>query len=354
MVISLILLFITAVALSILEEKFSTKHKVFLYIVMGIVMIFIAGLREVGSTPDTETYEEMYYGKFAMVLEDVTEPSFLIISEVLNSFSFTVMALFFTYAIISVPIHLGAFWRMSRIPLTTLLIYISYYYMMHEMVQIRAGVASALFLWAMCFYAEGRKWLSLSFVLFGTFFHYSAITGLVLFLMTDKLENWHKYILYSLIPVGLVAYFGGLDISYLVPETLGGDKLMHYRELKDSGIENDQAGWQLNVNLSIWMNFVLFYACIYYHDYIKRYCPYITISIKVQAIGFCCLFFLHGVSAILGNRLNDYFSVASVILWTCSVYGFVPRIAGKIINVVICTIRFVLSMLMYALSLLFM
>lgn len=354
MVISLILLFITAVALSILEEKFSTKLKVFQYIVMGIVMIFIAGLREVGSTPDTEAYEDMYYGKFAMVLEDVTEPSFLIISEVLNSFSFTVMALFFTYAIISVPVHLGAFWRMSRMPLTTLLIYISYYYMMHEMVQIRAGVASALFLWAMCFYAEGRKWLSLSFVLFGTFFHYSAITGLVLFLMTDKLENWHKYILYSLIPVGLVAYFGGLDISYLVPETLGGDKLMHYRELKDSGIENDQAGWQLNVNLSIWMNFVLFYACIYYHDYIKRYCPYITISIKVQAIGFCCLFFLHGVSAILGNRLNDYFSVASVILWTCSVYGFVPRIAGKIINVVICTIRFVLSMLMYALSLLFM
>lgn len=354
MVISLILLFIIGCASSILEDRLSKSQKVLLYILMGVFMIFITGLREVGSTPDTDAYEDMYYGKYAKVLEAVTEPSFLIISDILNSFSLSVMALFFTYAIISVPIHLGAFWRISPIPLTTALIYISYYFMMHEMVQIRAGVASALFLWAMCMYAEGRKWISLSFVLLGTLFHYSAITGIVLFLMTNKLKRWHKYVLYSLIPVGLIAYFVGLDISYLVPETLGGDKLMYYRELKETGFENDQAGWQLNVNLSIWMNFVLFYACTYYHNYLKQYCRYITIAIKVQAVGFCCLFFLHGVSAILGNRLNDYFSVAAIILWTCSIYGFVPRIAGKIVNIIICTIRFVLSMLMYALSLLFM
>lgn len=354
MVISLVFLFLTAIILSLYEERFRKKDKVLLYICMGVLMIFIAGLREPGSTPDSETYEDMYYGKYAKVLEAVTEPSFLFISDILNSLSLPVMALFFTYAIISVTIHLGAFWKMSRIPLTTLLIYISYYYMMHDMVQIRAGVASSLFIWAMYFYAERKKWVCLAFIIGGTLFHYSAITGLVIFLLSDELKKWHKYILYALIPVGLVAYFAGLDISYLVPENMGGDKLVHYRELKDSGLENDQAGWQLNVNLSIWMNFVLFYACIYYHDYLKEYCKYITIAIKVQAVGFCCLFFLHGVSAILGNRLNDYFSVAAIILWTCSVYGFVPRIAGKIVNIFICTVRFVLSMLMYALSLLFM
>ena len=352
MVLSLALLFTVCMASSFFEERFQQRDKVILYVIFGILMVFIAGMRGVGYTPDTIEYEEMYYGSNAL-MEAVTEPTFLFISSVLRSFSFGVSALFITYALISIVIHLPAFWKLSRLPLLTLTIYISYYYMMHEMVQMRVGVAAGLFLWAIYFYVEKRRMAALGCILIGFLFHYSAAAGLVLFLMRDKLPQWQKIVLYLIIPVGLVAYLTDLDLSYIVPEKFGGDKLASYRELKDRGIEEELAGWPLRNNVLIWMNFVLYTACIYYSELLAKHCKYVIIAIKVQAVGFCFLFFAHGVSSVLGNRMNDYFSIASIILWTASIYAFYPRIIGITISNFISSFRFVASVIAYALALLF-
>jgi hypothetical protein len=102
------------------------------------------------------------------------------------------------------------------------------------------------------------------------------------------------------------------------------------------------------------MNIVLYYASIYYHEYLKERFKYTTVAIKLQAVGFLFLFFVNALSAVVGNRMNDYFSVASVLLWTSSYYAFYPQIVSKIISNAISTFRFVTSMLAYALALLFM
>ena len=157
MIISLILLFFICLSLSFVEEQLKDSEKRILYIVLGFVMILIAGLREVGSTPDSASYEEMFYAKEGDLMALLREPSFDIISSFLHSLSLGINGLFFAYAIISVPIQLSALWKLSKIPLLTLTIYISYYYMIHDMVQIRCAVASGLFLWAIYFYANQKK-----------------------------------------------------------------------------------------------------------------------------------------------------------------------------------------------------
>jgi len=354
MVASLVLLFLACMSLSFVEERLSDRDKMILYAMLGFAMIMIAGTREVGSTPDTVNYEEMYYAKEGDLMVLLREPSFGFIVSLLQSFGLGINALFFAYAILSIPIHLCVFWRMSRIPLLTLTIYISYYYMMHDMVQIRAGVASGLFLWAIYFYVEKKKLWTLAFILIGTLFHYSAIAGLAIFLCNDRLPQWQKYVLYAIVPIGIVAYFTHFDISMLIPDELGGYKLMKYRELSEKGEEDDQAGWKLKYNVLIWMNIVLYYASIYYHEYLKERFKYTTVAIKLQAVGFLFLFFVNALSAVVGNRMNDYFSVASVLLWTSSYYAFYPQIVSKIISNAISTFRFVTSMLAYALALLFM
>lgn len=351
MVIALVLLFVMASSLSFIEDRISERDKRILYVILGIAMVLIAGLREVGSTPDSEDYELMFYGKTNKVLEAATEPSFAIISSFLNSLSLGVNALFITYALISVSIHLPAFWKISKYPFLTLTVYISYYYMMHDMVQIRCSIAAALFLWAIYFYAEEKKKHALACVLVGIFFHYSATVGLLLFLTKHRISGWMTYVLYLIVPLGLVAYFADFDISYLVPDEFGGAKLAVYRDLKDQGIEEQQAGIRFEGNPVIWMNIILYYACIYYKDYLTKYCKYVPVAIQVQALAFACLFFIKGFSMVVGNRLNDYFSVASIILWTASVYAFYPRLIGKIINNTVSAARFVASMLIYALSL---
>ena len=353
MVPSLVLLFMSCFFLSFFEERLRQRDKIIFYILIGVCMIFIAGLRAFGSTPDTESYELMYYGKVPALLAKATEPTFTAIASILNSMSLGVNSLFFAYAIISVPIHLGAFWKLSKMPLLTLTIYVSYYYMMHEMVQIRAGVAAGLFLWAIYYYVEKRKGLALLFILLGTTFHYSAAAGLVIFFLRDKLPLWQKILLYAIIPIGLVVYFTRIDILRVIPDEILGTKLLLYREMRDKGIEDEQAGWPLEINILIWMNFILYYASIFYSEYLMKHCKYVNVAIKLQAVGFIFLLFFNGVSKVLGNRMNDYFSVVTIILWTASVYAFAPRIAGRIVNNIISFIRFVTSAAAYALSLLF-
>ena len=352
MVISLALLFIACMISSFFEERLLHRDKVILYFIFGVAMILIAGLRKVGATPDSIEYETMYYGGNA-VLEKLTEPTFSLFVSILRPLSLGVNALFITYAFISIAIHLPVFWKLSRLPLLMLTIYISYYFMMQEMVQMRAGVAAGLFLWAIYYYVEKRKVAALICIVIGIFFHYSAAAGLVLFLMSDKLPQWQKVILYLIIPIGLVAYIAELDLSLLVPEEFGGGKLATYRQLKDKGIEDELAGWPLRNNILIWMNMVLYTCCIYYSEYLSKYCKYTVIAIKLQAVGFCFLFFANGVSAVLGNRMNDYFSIANIILWTASVYAFYPRIVGLSISNFISSFRFVASIIAYALALLF-
>ena len=72
MVIALVLLFVMAASLSFIEDRLSDKDKKMLYVLLGIAMILIAGLREVGSTPDSNDYERMFYGKSDKVLEAAT------------------------------------------------------------------------------------------------------------------------------------------------------------------------------------------------------------------------------------------------------------------------------------------
>lgn len=354
MVLSLVLLFISCLFLSFYEERLRQRDKMIFYVLIGVGMIFIAGLRAVGSTPDTESYELMYYGKTPAILAKATEPTFTAIASILNSLSLGVNSLFFTYAIISIPIHLGAFWKISKMPLLTLTIYVSYYYMMHEMVQIRAGVAAGLFLWAIYYYVEKKKkWVALSFVLLGTTFHYSAAVGLVIFFLRDKFPLWQKILLYAIVPVGMVVYFTHIDISRIIPDEVIGTKLALYREMRDKGVEDEQAGWPLEINILIWMNIILYYASIFYSEYLMKHCKYVNIAIKLQAVGFIFLLYFNGVSKVLGNRMNDYFSIVTIILWTASVYAFSPRLVSKLISNTISILRFVTSAAAYALSLLF-
>lgn len=350
MAIFLILLIILCIICSGIEDNLCKRDRLFLYVGIGILMILIAGLREVGSTPDTEAYEDMFNGKYEAILEAVTEPSFTFIAYILHTLSLGITSLFFVYALLSVSIHLSAFWKISEYPLMTLTVYCSFYYMMHDLVQIRGGVAAAFFVWAIYFYQRNYKWKSFVMILLGTLFHYSAASGLIIFALGNKLRYWEKIIMYGIIPVGLVAYFINLDISYLIPDSIGGAKLEAYRQLKEYGLDEDQAGYPLKYHVVIWMNIILYLVSLSFSDYLSKKAKYFVVSLKLQAIGFSCLFFLNGVSAVLATRLNGFFSTASIFLWTSFIYLFTPLYVGKLINSIINLFRFTVSALFFALS----
>ena len=62
MVISLTLIFLASLILSFFEERLEERDKKWLYVILGVAMILVSGMRDVHSTPDSDHYELMYYG----------------------------------------------------------------------------------------------------------------------------------------------------------------------------------------------------------------------------------------------------------------------------------------------------
>lgn len=348
MFISLVLLYIICLSLAFVEERLVDMDKRLLYAFMGVVMILIAGLREPGATPDSDVYEAMYYSKATLLVE----PSFTFLSDFYLSMSFGVNALFITYAAISVPLRLNAIWKLSSLPILTLSICISHYYLLHDVVQMRCAVASALFLLAVYYKLERKITYSLLCIFLGVFFHYSAIVGLIIYAIDNKpLKSRHYYILHLIIPIGIAFYFSGMDISQFVPAEIGGEKLQKYREMKEKGLEGDLEGIPFFQDPAIILNILLYYGCLFYHKLLTDKYKYTPIFLKIMGIAFICKLTLGSLSSVLASRLFEYFDIVSIFLWTATVYAFNPVSIGKYIVSFASTIRFLISSLFYVLGL---
>lgn len=349
MVIAILSILLICVAFSFFEEKMMRKDVLAIIVMIGIAMVFIAGTRGPYDTPDSDNYETNYYN-VSNTDDDYREPSFVYISYYLNMMGFSVSALFFAYALLSIPIRLAAIYKLSNLPILTLGIYISYFYQLHDLMQIRCAVASALFLFAIYYRAATKWWKFVLCILVGSIFHYSAVAGFVILFFSNKgLKKWHRIILSVVIPLGVLFYFSGFDYSYLVPDELGGDRLAVYRDLKDKGAE-DVLSWVFYKNPIFLLNVALYYVCLIFYDVLYNDYKYVSIMLKILAFAFICMFTLSDLSAVLASRLYEYFAIVSVFLWTAVLYAFRPLNYAKILINSIVAVQCLANIFVYTLG----
>lgn len=352
MFIAIIVIFAICISFSFVEEQIKERDKIVLFFLIGIGMILIAGTRDIYDTPDSDNYERMFYS--AKTLDSVIrEPSFTFIAYYLKELGLGINALFFTYAIMSIPLRLHIIWKMSSMPLITLAIYISHYYQLHDLMQIRAAVASALFLFAVYYRVEKNNKYAVLCLLVGTLFHYSALAGFIIFMFSSKpLKKYQEIILYSIVPLCMIFYFAGFDLGSFIPDEWGGNRLAVYRQLKDKGIEDEQAGWIFYKNPIVITNICMYYGCLIYHKFLTDYDKYLPIMIKIMAFAFFCMLTLENISSVLASRLNEYFEIVSIFMWTTAIYAFTPQLYGKIIINFVSSARCFACILVYTLGLL--
>lgn len=351
MALAILTIFIICMSLSFVEERMKRRDVLLVVLLIGIVMIIIAGTRGPEDTPDSHEYEEAFNSINSLDSSILMEPSFIYISYFLNTLGLGLNTLFFIYAFLSIPIRLGAIWKMSKLPLLTLSIYISFYYQLHDLIQIRCAVASALFLYAVYYYAEGERLIAILFILLGTIFHYSALAGFAIFLFSNKeLNIWWQCILYLVIPIGFIFYFSGLDITSLIPEQFMGDRFIKYRTLKEWG-EGIFEGVAAHKNYMILINIVLYYGSLYFHKVLTQNYKYVPILLKILALAFICRLTLDNISSVLASRLFEYFDIVSIFLWAAIIYAFIPVYIGKIATNIISTARILFSIFIYTLHL---
>ena len=339
MVVILILLFIIVATLAILENEEEYTYKTYVYWGLAIILVAIAGLREVGLDHDSENYEYIFTHSDPDVFE-LLEPSYLFISYILSFFTDDIHVLFLVYACLGVLVKMKAIKELTPLYFLPIIVYLGNYFMLHEMTQIRAGVAASMLLMSIRPMTEGRKWVATGWLLIALLFHFSSIVLFpLLFLSTTEMSFRSKLIWGSTIPAVYLLYLVHLDPFHIIPIPAFSEKIEIYQELKDKGI----AGEDIFVfNYLQLFRIAIFYYTLYFYDVIKQYNKYLPLLTKMMAISIASYVFLSGIP-ILAIRVSELFGIVDIIMFVNLYYTLKPSYVVKGIIVLLAAALFYLD-----------
>ena len=324
-------IFAITVALSFLENSLKESSKRNVYWFIAIVLILLAGFREVGVDPDSVNYEYAFTHYDDDRISGAIEYSYFLISEILSHLSNDVHIIFLFYAFFGVLLKFKAFRKyVPEMWFLPVALYLSFIYELHEVTQIRTGIMSGLFLLAIQPIAE-RKWIkSLLLIGLGMFFHISAIVLLPLIFLSNKEMSLKTRLFWTaVIPASYVFYFLGSVLLVNIPIPYIENKLENYEKTSDT-MESS-----LNVFSPLHLfTIMLFLYLMYFYDTIKEHNKYFPLMMKIFAISifsFSAFAFL----PVLANRLSYLFRIVTIVLYCNIYYTIRPKWVGMLVVVLI-------------------
>lgn len=301
----------------LLSFCFSYLRKVpsWFYYLFVVVLALIAGLRDVTLFNDYDNYIKA----FEEGGSEKYEPSFIFIVYITKLVTSTPFLMFFIYALLGVFIKAFAIKRLTQLYFLSLAIYISYFYILHEMTQIRAGIASGILLLCIKPLLDKTflKFLLLSFL--AIFFHYSAIIIIPLYFIINN-KSINQYFWMALIPLSYFIHFAGITISQIIPmipidfvQTLW--KLYEFRMSADIGMD-------INIfNVTQLLRCGIAFFLLYYSSIIGNNNKYFIVLIKIYVLGIIS-FVLFADVPDFAFRISQFYLVVEIILIPFIVYVF--------------------------------
>lgn len=299
------------------------KYSKVLFCLLGLFLICIAGFRGEGIDRDFKGYIGFFNNIDNVKGPLLIEPSFIIIAWVIkNFFCANILILFLVYAALGVGIKLYGIKDLSSFWLLSLLIYFSYSFTLHEMTQIRAGVASGFLLLSIRPLYERNFHHFFFFALLAFFFHYSAILIFPLwFLKSNKIQ---KYLYLAVIPCAyFVHFFLSMDVFSLVdiiPFDPIHKKLLAYR-FDNMGYLNVFNSWQL-IRVAISFFFIWKADTIFLEN------KYGYLLIKIYVIS-TCSYVLLAFNPSFAGRIGDLFAIVDIIALPFIIYTIRQKMLAK-------------------------
>lgn len=334
MLFGLITIFVVLIGITFLEEYIG-KYKWLIFISIGLILILYAGLRPIGFDKDSQNYEAFFMHPDSKEAAIAVEPSFIWICKIVNFLFGDVRFVLIIFAIMGVIIKTTAIKRGTFLIFPSLVIYFGNFYFLHEMTQIRAGIATALFLLAITYQAEQMKVHSLMLIALACTFHYSSLALLPLLFINNKpLSRKLKIIFVALCPLCFVLYALNLDVLTTVPIPYISDKIDAYKMASEYGnVEKNSI-----LNPFPIMRIAIFLFTIYYSKTIEKTIPYINIYIKIMACSLIVYFAFSSIT-IISTRIFELYGVVEILAYPCIIYAIRPRFLGKIFVCIIAIIE---------------
>jgi len=206
-------IFIIAFFLCALDYTTNRYLKLTFYVIFCAILIAFPALKSIGVDNDGWTYDEIFkmantYSFSEILLGNYwenIERGYMLLNKIIGYFGGTVNSVFFIVAFLTGLINYTIFYKKTPFPFSTLLFYLSFFYLYRDFTQIRYGLSCALVFLSVYHLLEKRYIWCLLFLLFALTFHNSAAIMLVAIPLCFLIRN--KYI-YLLLPfISLVGLF---------------------------------------------------------------------------------------------------------------------------------------------------
>lgn len=330
-----LILFVLFVIVSICFGTDTKRYMKVFYCLVSCFLILVAGFRPEGIDRDYLSYLEHFYNYQDYLL---LEPSFKLISYcIYNIMGDSPILLFLIYAILGVSLKMIAIKQLSTLVWGGVLVYLSYYFLLHEMTQIRAGVASGFLLLSIKPLYDKRLKLFLLYAGCATIFHYS---GIIIFLLWFFKNGINKNFLAGMIPLAIMVYIiGGTGFVYNLPIPILGNKLMIYQNLKDT----DSFHNEINVFNAVYIvKLILFYLFWWKYKLLKAHSQYFPLLFTIYGFSLCLIPLLSDIP-VLAYRLSELLGIVEIVLFPLICYLFKPDVISRFILFVYCFSMFSIS-----------
>lgn len=326
MIIILIALFL-AIAVSSFFLTDNHSQAQYFYFTIGVILLFVVALRGEGVDRDYLNYKDEFLSNNEIPF--ILEPSFIFLKWVVRTYlNSNIFIFFLAYAILGIGLKIYAIKQLSKHLLASLLIYLSNSFILHDMTQIRAGVAVGFFLLTIKPLQERNGLKFIIFISLAISFHFSAIILVLAWFLNPNKINIKTYLIAIFASYFLSVYSSNVvsKIFDLMPEGPLQMKLSAYED-DNEGILNVYNVWQLmRCGLSI-----LFLLKI---DFLKSRSEYAILLVKIYVISACSFVILSNNPAFAG-RTSDMFAIVDIIIIPCLITLITPKIASKFIVIFI-------------------
>lgn len=322
--------FCFTVVLAFCEDYLKESHKIFILAGYAVFMIVLATTKSIGGTADAMDYERMFYNNSDSFVQLITEPTYIYISRMVLALGGSIGAVFFIYAIISIPAKLKLYYSLTPYIFTALVIYIPVYFELHEMIQIRVA-AAAMFLIASFNPLVNRKyWLATGLMICAILFHYSAIVYLPFLIIGNRqLNRTMRIIIAALLPICFTMYLLKLSWFSLIASLFSAIdyRVEKYQKETENGIWAEL--YPLYLNIYYLAKCVMLYLCLYYYEFLTGKHRMAPLLINLFAVS---VLFLPSMATIpvIASRISDLFGIVDCLVFTFSLYLAKPHYIARI------------------------
>jgi hypothetical protein len=302
------------------------KGKLLSFIFLGTLLFFFAAFRGPNVDRDYQGYIEYYNDVINQSFLGV-EPTFSFISHLVNTISNNNLYLFVIYALFGVLIKFYAIKKLTHLWLFSALIYFCNFFLLHEMTQIRIGVASGLLLLSIVPIQERQTGKFLILMLLAVSFHYSAIVGLPLYFINGNKFNIKIYSI--LIPFAYLVYFMNFNLFSLIGEASIPIHLIQIKYASYSSA-NIEFGETINPFNYVYLSrCLLSYFFIFSWRHLTKDSVYNVILLKIYIISMF-FFIAFGRTPAVSSRVSEFLMVVEIILIPFLINVFKNKIVSSL------------------------